>query len=55
MYKYSIVVQEDPSTGLSYIEIPNDIVITMGWNEGTEIEWIDNEDGTFILKEIAYD
>jgi len=50
-----LVIQEDPATGLAYIEIPNDIIESLGWNEGTEIEWIDNEDGTFTIKEKIYD
>ena len=30
---------------------PPDLLSQMGWAEGTDLSWIDNENGTFTLKE----
>jgi hypothetical protein len=44
-------LEKDPVTGDLILPIPTDLLSQMGWIEGTELFWIDNEDGTFSLKE----
>ena len=44
-------LQQDPDTGELILPIPTDLLSQMGWIEGTELFWIDNEDGTYSLKE----
>jgi hypothetical protein len=44
-------LEKDPETGDLILPIPTDLLSQMGWIEGTELFWIDNEDGTFSLKE----
>jgi hypothetical protein len=44
-------LQQDPDTGELILPIPSDLLSQMGWIEGTELFWIDNEDGTYSLKE----
>ena len=44
-------LEKDPETGDLILPIPTDLLSQMGWIEGTELFWIDNEDGPFSLKE----
>lgn len=46
-----IQLETDPETGELVLPIPTDLLSQMGWIEGTELFWIDNEDGTYSLKE----
>jgi hypothetical protein len=44
-------LEQDPVTGELILPIPTDLLSQMGWIEGTELFWIDNENGTYSLKE----
>jgi len=46
-----VTLEQDPETGELILPIPTDLLSQMGWVEGTELFWIDNENGTFSLKE----
>ena len=46
-----VTLQQDPETGELILPIPTDLLSQMGWIEGTELFWIDNENGTYSLKE----
>lgn len=46
-----VTIETDPETGELILPIPTDLLSQMGWVEGTELFWIDNENGTFSLKE----
>jgi hypothetical protein len=46
-----VTLEHDPETGELILPIPTDLLSQMGWIEGTELFWIDNEDGTYSLKE----
>jgi len=46
-----VTLEQDPESGELIMPIPTDILSQMGWIEGTELFWIDNEDGTYSLKE----
>jgi hypothetical protein len=46
-----VTVEQDPETGELILPIPTELLSQMGWIEGTELFWNDNEDGTFSLKE----
>lgn len=48
--KYITEVVEDEVTGELLIEIPHAIMNQMGWDYGTELDWI-VEDGAVLLKE----
>ena len=37
------------SDGELYFEIPEDCLNRLGWNEGDDLDFKDNEDGTFTL------
>lgn len=46
-----VQLEQDPATGELILPIPTDLLSQMGWIEGTELFWIDNEDGSYSLKE----
>jgi hypothetical protein len=46
-----VTLETDPVTGDLILPIPTELLSQMGWIEGTELFWIDNENGTYSLKE----
>lgn len=50
--KYIKEIQLDGLTGDLYITIPDEHLQKLGWKEGDNIEWVDNNNGTFTLKKI---
>ncbi len=36
--------------GELYIDIPQEILTHLKWDESTPLEWVDNKDGSFTLK-----
>jgi hypothetical protein len=46
-----VTLETDSETGELILPIPSDLLSQMGWVEGTELFWIDNENGTYSLKE----
>jgi hypothetical protein len=46
-----VTLETDPETGELILPIPTELLSQMGWIEGTELFWIDNENGTFSLEE----
>ena len=48
--KFTAEVKLDEHTGDYYIELTDEICNELGWKVDDEIEWVDNEDGSFILR-----
>jgi hypothetical protein len=46
-----VKLETDTETGELILPIPTDLLSQMGWIEGTELFWIDNEDGSYNLRE----
>jgi hypothetical protein len=46
-----VTLEQNTETGELILPIPADLLSQMGWTEGTELFWIDNENGTYSLKE----
>jgi hypothetical protein len=44
-----VTVEEDAETGQLLLPFPTDLLSQMGWSEGTELFWEDNENGTFTI------
>ena len=44
---------EQNENGEQYFLIPADLQREQSWNEGDLIEWIDNGDGSWILKKLS--
>lgn len=49
---YTVTLEEDANGDL-ILPIPEEILNSMGWDVGTTLEWIDNGDGSFTLKEVT--
>ena len=49
--QWTIKVEEaDDGSGDLVLPFPDDLLESAGWKEGDTLEWIDNKDGTWILK-----
>jgi hypothetical protein len=49
-YSWTVEVVTDPDTGELMLPFPPDLLSQMGWSEGTDLSWIDNENGTYTIK-----
>lgn len=49
-YSWTVEVETDPVTGELMLPFPPDLLSQMGWSEGTDLSWIDNENGSFTIK-----
>ena len=47
--KQKLVEVKNLPNGDQFIEIPDDMIESVGWKEGDEIEWKDNKNGTYDL------
>ena len=51
MNNWTITVQDaEDGSGDLILPFPEDLLESAGWKEGDTLEWIDNKDGTWILK-----
>ena len=50
--KWVLPVEVDNITGECFISIPDDLRLSLNWNEGKRLEWVDNYNGSFTLKAI---
>ena len=48
--KWQLPVEEDTVSGEYFITFPEDLLEAANLKEGDNVEWIDSDDGTFILK-----
>jgi len=48
---WAVQLEQDLETGELLLPFPPDLLSQMGWAEGTELFWVDNENGTFSIKE----
>lgn len=48
--RWQLPVEEDTVNGEYFITFPDDLLEAANLKEGDDVEWIDNDDGTFILK-----
>ena len=44
---YTVPIDED-----GILTFPDELMDKLGWKAGDELEWIDNNDGTFTLKKL---
>lgn len=49
---WTVTVEEDPETGELILPLPQELLDSKGWMEGDELEWIDNQDGTWTLEKV---
>ena len=48
--RWQLPVEEDAVNGEYFITFPDDLLEAANLKQGDDVEWIDNDDGTFILK-----
>jgi bifunctional DNA-binding transcriptional regulator/antitoxin component of YhaV-PrlF toxin-antitoxin module len=48
--RWQLPVECDGPSGEYYITFPDDLLEAANLEEGEEVEWIDNGDGTFVLR-----
>lgn len=51
----TLVVQEDPETGDLFIELPQRLLKQLGWNEGDDLQWIQDVNGNWTIKKVEED
>ena len=47
---WEITVETDPVTGDLILPLPAELIEMQGWKNGDELEWIDADDGSYILQ-----
>lgn len=47
--RFEVILQEDPETGDLLIPLPPHLLEQLGWKEGDEIDFGQDEQGKFIL------
>ena len=51
----TLVVQEDPDTGDLFIELPERLLKQLGWQEGDDLQWIQDANGNWTVKKVEED
>jgi len=49
-YSWTVEIEQDPVTGDLMLPFPSDLLNQMGWSEGTDLSWIDNQNGSWTIK-----
>lgn len=49
----TVTLEHDPETGELILPLANEIIETLGWEIGDELDWKDNGDGTYTLSNIT--
>lgn len=49
-HRWTVTVEEDNETGEAVIQLPQELLKLQGWSEGTIIEWVPQDDGSYILQ-----
>ena len=49
---WTLNVEEDPKTGDYMLTFPPELLEQAGWKEGDTIDWIDQKDGSWLLKKV---
>jgi len=50
MNKWIVTLEEDPETGDLILPLSDEILEGTGWKTGDTLEWIDNKNGSWILR-----
>ena len=51
--KWTLPVEVDGASGEYYVQLPDDLLNSLGWKEGDTLEFADNKDSTFSLKKVS--
>jgi hypothetical protein len=47
--KYTVEVIKDPESGELVLPLPTELLNQMGWCEGTDLFWTDNNNGSYTI------
>ena len=50
--RWVVKVESDIITGESFLTIPPEVIESLHWKEGDQVEWIDNLDGSLTLRKV---
>ena len=50
--QWEITVEEDPETGELILPLPKELLELQNWKEGDELEWTENNDGTWTISKV---
>ena len=50
--KWRLPVEADGPSGEYFVTFPDDLLEAAGLKEGTEVEWVDRGDGSYLLKKV---
>lgn len=53
--KWTVPIEVDGPSGEYFITLPDEVLEKVGWSENDELEWIDQKDGSFLLRKIEND
>jgi antitoxin component of MazEF toxin-antitoxin module len=48
--RYEVITQEDPETGDLIVPIPPELLKSLGWKEGDQIEFAIGDNGSYVLQ-----
>ena len=49
---WTLHVEEDSETGDYMLTFPPELLEQAGWKEGDTIDWVDQKDGSWLLKKV---
>lgn len=49
---YILKLEQNEKTGECFILLPEELLEQMDWQEGDNVEWVDNKDDSFTLKKV---
>jgi len=47
-----LFIQEDPDTGELFVELPDRLLKELGWEEGDDLEWVEQPNGNWTIKKV---
>ncbi len=50
-----IYIQEDPDSGELFVELPDQLLKQLGWKEGDDLEWVEEQNGNWTIKKVNSD
>lgn len=54
MTHWTVTVEEaEDGSGDLVLPLPSDLLEVAGWKEGDTLEWIDNNDGSWIIQKVT--
>jgi len=49
---WTVEIEEDPETGELILPIPKELLFLQGWQDGDELKFIDNQDGSWTMTDV---